>query len=186
MLRKAWDLVGPVRSATRPVRETLSEPFRGELDEEQTLENIMGKEFPDPEDWIAVRREAPRKQIVLMMDTSLSTSGRNLALAAVAAAVLAFKVKAEDLDVGRAELARGDNPQKVGLLITDGVFTAGKDPVARAALFPKLYVLLTEDYVMDAELCQKMARAGRGEIFRVCGYQDLPRRMLEVANRILR
>jgi Mg-chelatase subunit ChlD len=90
------------------------------------------------------------------------------------------------LDVGRAELALGDNPQKVGLLITDGVFTAGKDPVARAALFPKLHVLLTEDYVMDAELCQKMARAGRGEIFRVCGYQDLPRRMLEVANRILR
>jgi Mg-chelatase subunit ChlD len=229
VLRKAWEVVGPVRSATRPIREVLSEPFRGELDEELTLENIMGKEFPDPEDWISVRREAPRRQVVLMMDTSLSMSGRNLALAAVAAAVLAFKVKSEDLavvafenqartltrlydsvsadviveailsqpaqgftniedalGVGRAELARGDNPQKVGLLITDGVFTAGNDPIAQAALFPKLFVLLTEDYVMDAELCRKMARAGKGEIFRVCGYQDLPRRMLEVANRILR
>jgi uncharacterized protein (DUF58 family) len=59
----------------------------------------MGKEFPDPEDWISVRREAPRRQVVLMMDTSLSMSGRNLALAAVAAAVLAFKVKSEDLAV---------------------------------------------------------------------------------------
>ena len=99
VLRKAWNVVGPVRSATRPMREILSEPFRGELDEELTIENIMGKEFPDPEDWIAVRREAPRRQIVLMMDTSLSMSGRNLALASVAAAVLAFKVKPEDLAV---------------------------------------------------------------------------------------
>ncbi len=34
-----------------------------------------------------------------MMDTSLSMSGKNLALAAVAAAVLAFSVKSEDLAV---------------------------------------------------------------------------------------
>jgi Mg-chelatase subunit ChlD len=229
VLRKAWELVGPVRPAKRSIREVLAEPFRGELDEELTLENLMGKEFPDPEDWITVRREERRRQIVLMMDTSLSMSGRNLALAAVAAAVLALKVKAEDLavvafentahtlsrlndahtvagvvqailtqpargftnieealDRGRQELARGDNPRQAGLLITDGVFTAGGDPLPRAARFPRLHVLLTEDYVMDADLCRRMARSGRGSMIAVDGYGQLPRRMLQVADRILR
>ena len=35
---------------------------------------------------------------------------------------------------------------------------------------------------MDADLCHKMARAGRG-IFRVCGYQDLPRRSSRLPTR---
>ncbi len=229
VLRKAFQLVGPVRPSKKTIREILAEPFRGEMDEDETLENLMGKRFPDPEDWISLRREARRTQIVLMMDTSLSMSGKNLALAAVAAAVLAFKVKNEDLAViafestakvltrlgerdpvetvvekllsqpargftniedglreGLKETARGDERRTVGLLITDGVHTAGGDPVPLAASFPRLHVLLTEDYVMDDEVCRRMARLGRGEAFTVRGYEDLPRRMLEVANRLLR
>ncbi len=99
VLRRAHDLVGPIQPSRRVVREQLAEPFRGELDEEATLENLLGKEFPDPEDWVNIRREARRTEVVLMMDTSLSMSGKNLALAAVAAAVLAFSVKSEDLAV---------------------------------------------------------------------------------------
>jgi uncharacterized protein with von Willebrand factor type A (vWA) domain len=204
------------------------EPFRGELDEETTMENLLGKEFPDPEDWISARRETRRTQVALMMDTSLSMSGKNLALAAVAAAVLVFSIKSEDLAVvafestaralthlgqrdtasrmveelltqpargftniedglavGRRELAKGDNPRRVGLLITDGVFTAGNDPMVEAALFPRLFVLLTEDFVMDEELCARMARVGRGGVVRVSGYEDLPAKMLQVVTRIL-
>ena len=229
VLRKAHELVGPIQPAMRVVREPLREPFRGELDEEETLENLLGKEFPEPDDWMTARREEQRTEIVLMMDTSLSMSGKNLALAAVAAAVLAFSIRSEDLSVvafessakaltrlgerdasarvveeilsqpargftniedalavGRRELARGENPRKAGLLITDGVFTAGGDPTAEAALFPKLYVLLTEDYVMDEQLCARLARLGRGSLVRVKGYADLPRTMLDVATRLLR
>jgi Mg-chelatase subunit ChlD len=228
VLRKAHELVGPIQPSRRVVREPMIEPFRGELDEETTMENLLGKEFPDPEDWISARREARRTQVVLMMDTSLSMSGKNLALAAVAAAVLAFSIKSEDLAVvafestaralthlgqrdtasrvveellaqpargftniedglavGRHELAKGDNPRRVGLLITDGVFTAGNDPMVEAALFPRLFVLLTEDYVMDEELCARMARVGGGEVVRVSGYEDLPAKMLQVVTRIL-
>jgi Mg-chelatase subunit ChlD len=228
VLRRAHELVGPIRPSRRVVREVMDEPFRGELDEETTLENILGKEFPDPEDWVSARRETRRTQVALMMDTSLSMSGKNLALAAVAAAVLAFSIKSEDLAliafessalalthlgerdtaslmveellsqpargftniedglaVGRHELLLGDNPRKVGLLITDGVFTAGGDPLAEAARFPRLYVLLTEDYVMDEELCARMARVGHGEVVRVTGYEDLPARMLQVVTQIL-
>jgi len=229
VLRKAHELAGPIQPSRRVVREPMTEPFRGELDEEATLENILGKEFPEPEDWISARREARRTQVVLMMDTSLSMSGKNLALAAVAAAVLAFSVRSEDLSVvafestakslthlgerdvtarvveeilaqpargftnieeglavGRRELARGDNPRRAGLLITDGVFTAGGDPSAEAALFPQLFVLLTEDHVMDEELCARMARLGKGCMVRVSGYDDLPRKMLQVVTRLLR
>ena len=229
VLRKAHELVGPIQPARRVVREPLEEPFRGELDDEATLENIIGKAHPDPEDWITARRETRRKQVVLMMDTSLSMSGKNLALAAVAAAVLAFSVRSEDLAVvafestaralthlgerdvaarvveeilsqsargftniedglavGRGELARGDNPRKVGLLITDGVYTAGGDPIGEAALFPQLFVLLTEDYVMDEELCARMARLGKGALVRVRGYEDLPDKMMQVVTKLLR
>jgi len=229
VLRRAHELVGPIQPARRVVREPLGEPFRGELDDEETLENILGKEFPDPDDWITARREEQRTDIVLMMDTSLSMSGKSLALAAVAAAVLAFSIRSEDLSVvafestakalthlgerdasarvveeilsqpargftniedalavGRRELARGGNPRKAGLLITDGVFTAGGDPTAEAALFPQLFVLLTEDYVMDEDLCARLARLGRGSLVRVRGYADLPRTMLDVATRLFR
>jgi Mg-chelatase subunit ChlD len=229
VLRRAFELVGPLSTARRAVREELAESWRGELDEEETLERVLGKEFPEPGDWVGLRRENRRVQVALMMDTSLSMSGRNLALAAVAAAVLAFKVRSEDLAViafesaakvlsrlgehdrtarivegilaqpargftnieealavGRAELERGDNPRRVGLLISDGVYTAGGDPTAEAARFPRLNVLVTEDYTMDLELARRMARLGRGTVFTVKGYDDLPRRMLEVANRLLR
>jgi Mg-chelatase subunit ChlD len=229
VLRRAHDLVGPIQPSRRVVRETMSEPFRGELDEETTLENLLGKEFPDPDDWVSARREARRTQVVLMMDTSLSMSGKNLALAAVAAAVCAFSVRSEDLAViafettahalthlgqrdstvrvveqllsqpargftniadglavGRRELMRARTPRRVGLLITDGVFTAGNDPLPEAALFPRLFVLLTEDYAMDEGLCDRMARVGNGSVVRVRGYDDLPPKMLHVVTRLLR
>jgi Mg-chelatase subunit ChlD len=229
VLRRAHELVGPIQPSRRVVREILGDPFRGELDEEETIENLLGKDFPEPEDWVSTRREERRTQVVLMMDTSLSMSGKNLALAAVAAAVLAFSVKSEDLAVvafessakalthlgekdaptrvvetlltqpargftniedalavGRAELARGANPRKVGLLITDGVFTAGDDPMPQAQRFPRLFVLLTEDYVMDADLCGRMARAARGAVVPVSGYADLPRTMIRIVTRLLR
>ena len=229
VLRRAFELVGPLSTARRTVREEIAEAWRGELDEEETLERVLGKAHPEPGDWVGLRRENRRVQVALMMDTSLSMSGRNLALAAVAAAVLAFKVRSEDLAViafesaakvlsrlgehdrtarivegileqpargftniedalaaGREELARGDNPRQVGLLISDGVYTAGGDPTAEAGRFPRLHVLLTEDYTMDLELARRMARLGRGTVFTVKGYDDLPRRMLAVANRLLR
>ena len=114
--------------------------------------------------WSSTARER-RQQVVLMVDTSLSMSGENMAMAAVAAAVLALKLHPGDLSVvvferqgaggepprgavdqpgqvvrrmleqpvrgytnieaalelGAAELERGRNPRRAGLLITDGV-----------------------------------------------------------------
>ncbi len=229
VLRRAWRLVGPIRRATRPVLAVMDEPFRGELEVEATLENVVGKPFPERDDWIVERREDREQQLVLMMDASLSMAGENLAIAAVAAAVLALKMRSEDLSVvvfenvaraisrleerddpeqivarlltepargytnieaalrlGGREIRRGRNPRKAGLLITDGVSTAGGDPIAAVDAFPRLHVLLTEDYKMDPALCARLAGAGRGEVFRVAHHAELPGKMLDIANRVLR
>ena len=229
VLGRAARLVGPLRGATHVVREHLREPFAGELDVEATLDNVLGKPFAEPGDWVLAHREERRHQVVLMVDTSLSMSGENMAIAATAAAVLALKLRPEDLSVvvfedkatavahlevaepaeevvrrmldqpvrgytniaaalelGAAELERGRNPRRSGLLITDGVVTAGKDPLPLAHRFSRLFVLLTEDYKMDPELCRRLADAGGGDVFPVRAYHDLPARMLDVANRVLR
>jgi Mg-chelatase subunit ChlD len=229
VLRRAADLVGPIRGATEIIREPLRDPFSGELDLERTLENVAGKEVPDAEDWVVERRQERRQQVVLMVDTSLSMSGENMAMAAVAAAVLALKLHPGDLSVvvfedqaravshleeedppalviermfeqpvrgytnieaalraGLEELARGRNPRKAGLLVTDGVSTVGGDPLPLAARFNRLFVVLTEDYKMNPALCREMADLGHGDVFPVKSFAQLPRRMLDVADRVLR
>ena len=123
-----------------------------------------------------------------MVDTSLSMAGEKMALAAVAAAVLALKLRPGDLAVvlfadgarvvsrfgeevapaelvrrmlavpcgggtdiaaalaaGHAELQRGRDPARSGLLVSDGVYTSGADPLPAAARFGPLHVLLMEE-----------------------------------------
>ena len=229
VLERAARLVGPLKAATQTVGEPLREPYDGELDVEATMDNVLGKPYPEPGDWVVRRRVERRHQVVLMVDTSLSMSGENVAIAAVAAAVLALKLRPEDLSVvvfedtasavthldvadlavevvrrmldqpvhgytniaaalelGAAELERGRDPRRSGLLITDGVVTAGGDPLVMAHQFPRLFVLLTEDYKMNPELCRQLADAGHGDVFPVRAYRDLPARLLDVANRILK
>lgn len=231
VIRRACRLVGPLRVAKKVRYGPLDEPFRGELSVERTLENMGGRELPEPADWIVGTRDEHDLQVVLMMDTSLSMSGRNLALAALAAAVLALKIPRGDLGViafesmartvcplgeqmapeaivegvlrqpargytnledaltaGAKQLTRqtGAARGRVGLLITDGVYTVGGDPVPLAARFPRLFVMLTEDYKTDEDRCRRMARLGRGELFRVRHFDDMPARMLEIVNRLHR
>ncbi len=229
VLSRAARLVGPLRGATQLIREPMVEPHCGELDLDATLENVIGKPFPDAEDWVMTRRVDRRHQVVLMLDASLSMSGENIALAAVAAAALVLKLRPEDVSVvmfssgartvtrlnasdspeevvrrmlcepvrgytniaaglerGARELDRGRNPRRSGLLITDGVVTAGGDPLPLAHRFPRLFVLLTEDYKMNPGLCRRLADAGGGDVFPVRSYRDLPARLLTVAERVLR
>ena len=230
VLLQAARLVGPLRGVTQTVREVMREPYVGELDVEATIDNIIGKEFPEADDWLVRRREERRHQVVMMVDASLSMSGQNLAVAAVAVAVMALKLRPEDLAVvvfedearvvtrlevadpveevirsmldepgwgvtdieaalqlGAVELERGRNPRRRGLLVTDGWVTKGKaDPSVLGMRFPGLHVLLTEGEYMDEELCRLIADAGHGDVFPVKDFRDLPVRLLDVANRVLR
>ena len=238
VLRRARALVGPLRAGTRDVLEPWNSSFGGELALEPTLENVLGKEWPEVGEWVVRRRVERRRQVVLMVDTSLSMAGEKMALAVVAAAVLALELHPGDLAVvlfssraravsrlgeevrpdelvrrmlaqpcggatdiaaaletGRTALARGRDPRRSGLLITDGVCTAGPDPCAAAARFRDLHVLLTHDdarrsgsvWITPRRMVgEAVARAGNGGIVRVDGFAALPRRMLDVADKVLR
>jgi len=243
VLQRAARLVGPLKAATRAAHEPMLEPWGGELDIEATLENLLGKPHPEPGDLIVQRRVDRRHQVVLMIDTSLSMAGEKMALAAVAAAVLALKLRPGDLAVvlfaddarvvsrfgeevapaelvrrmlavpcgggtdiaaalraGHAELQRGRDPGRSGLLVSDGVFTSGADPLPAAARFGPLHVLLMEEQTAALDpgapvttwiaprlhVGEAIARAADGGIVRVDGFPALPRRMLEVADRVLR
>ena len=255
VLRRAARLVGPLKAATKTVREPPLEPWGGELDVEASLENLLGKPHPEPGDLIVQRRADRRHQVVLMVDTSLSMAGEKMALAAVAAAVLALKLRPGDLAVvlfadgarivsrfgeevsaaelvrrmlavpcgggtdiaaalrlGHAELQRGRDPGRSGLLVSDGVHTSGPDPLPAAARFGPLHVLLMEEppparpgaaasgagaaagppapvttwISPRLHVGEAIARAADGGLVRVDGFPALPRRMLEVADRVLR
>ncbi len=227
VIRRACRLVGPMRIAKRIRHSVMTDPFRGELNVERTLENAAGKDTPEDADWIVSTREEHERAVCLMMDASLSMSGRNLALAALTAAVLALKIPEGDLAVvafdsmarvvtrlgqvrrahdvvegilrlpargytnledaletGSRELNRCTHARRTGLLITDGVYTVGGDPSRFASQFTRLHVLMTQDYKVNEDLCIKLARLGRGELFRIERLEDMPARMLELANRI--
>lgn len=230
VLLRAAALVGPLRGATQTVREQMREPHAGELDVDATIENIVGKKHPETSDLVVKRREERRHQVVMMVDASLSMAGENIAVAAVAVAVMALKLRPEDLavivfedearvvtrlevpdpievvirsmleepgrgltnieaalKVGSAELQRGRNPRRSGLLVTDGVVTKGShDPSHLGYRYPRLHVMLTEEKYMDEDLCRRIADAGHGDVFPVSDFRDLPVRLLDVANRVLR
>jgi MoxR-like ATPase len=255
VLQRAARLVGPMKAATRTVCEPLLEPWGGELDIEATVENLLGKAHPEPGDLIVQRRVDRRHQVALLIDTSLSMAGEKMALAAVAATVLALKLRPGDLAVvlfadgartvlrfgeqveptelvrrmlavpcgggtdiaaalrlGHTELQRGRDPGRCGLLVSDGVYTSGADPLPAAASFGVLHVLLMEERPAPSPTSgggaaalrsgeaappttwisprlavgEAVAQAAGGGVVRVDGFAALPRRMLEVADRVLR
>jgi hypothetical protein len=240
VLQRAARLVGPLRASTHLALETMREPYEGDLAVEATLENIAGKEWPEPGDWVVERRVERRHQVVLMVDMSLSMAGEKAALAAVAAAVMALKLHDGDLavvlfarrartvarlqeevpageivrrmlgepcggptdvaaalELGYAELQRGRAARRSAVLVSDGVYTAGDDPRAAAARFSALHVLLTQDDAAHAprgevwvaphrEAGRAVAQAGGGRVVPVSSFRALPRRMLDLADHVLR
>jgi Mg-chelatase subunit ChlD len=95
---------------------------------------------------------------------------------------------------GHEELARGRDPRRSALLITDGMFTAGPDPCAEAARFSDLHVLLIREHEQSGTgwvtprrlVGEAIARSGHGHVVRVDGFSELPRSMVEVAGKLLR
>ena len=73
--------------------------------------------------------------------------------------------------------------QKFGILITDGNYNRGKDPLPLAKQFPKLHVIgMPPDNDADRgiETCRDIANAGRGKFFAVRDYKEIPRALIEL------
>lgn len=232
ILWRAAQVIGAARRSAPPERLPYSVAGRGEILVEETLENLVGRrdgDVPRPEDILVEIREQKRVDAVLMIDTSLSMTGKNLALAGVAAAVLAYKLHARDYSVvlfegtatvakplnvgmsregavsrileapavgftnvedalrkGLDQLARGRNRERYGILITDGVYTAGEDPLPWASRYQRLFVLMTEAYKMNRDLCRALAERGHGRCFPIADYGELPYALSRLLREVLR
>lgn len=110
VLEKARAILGAAKRRARLVSQTYREGDAGELDLEATLERWGGRGWPRPEDLVVRRREEKRLDCALMVDTSLSMEGKNIALASAAAAVLAMRLNPVDVSVilfeNRASVAK--------------------------------------------------------------------------------
>lgn len=188
------------------------------LDEDPTLETLMVE-----------RREARRAEVVICIDTSLSMTGKKLALTGVALAVLALQLEPEDYAVvafesdsnlvkplGEAfdlyrmlekfmevpargltnieaglvmagkQLEKGKLPKKHVILMTDGRFTAGKNPEHVVPRLPRLHVVQTGAPWSSPRFCRGLARQGRGKYVRVAHMEHLPSALYSLVSGIIR
>ena len=81
----------------------------------------------------------------------------------------------EALKAGLKELDSVKAEDKIGIVITDGHYTVGKDPRELAAQYPKLFVIMIEDYDSKPDLCQDLARLGKGKMYNVADFTEIPK-----------
>jgi magnesium chelatase subunit D len=83
-----------------------------------------------------------------------------------------------------APSGRGRRPATV--LLTDGKYTAGRDPSYLAPRFARLVVLKMGHEKAGLELCRELARGGRGSLREVPKLEALPEAMYAVVKDLLR
>ena len=80
----------------------------------------------------------------------------------------------DGLKAGIFELNNSMAKEKVGVIITDGNYTAGKDPSQIAAQYPKLFVIMTKSHDSKPELCERIASLGKGRFVGVDSFEEVP------------
>jgi Mg-chelatase subunit ChlD len=89
------------------------------------------------------------------------------------------------LEKGLTELnkTRENRKSRFGILISDGNFNRGDDPVEIAKKYPKLHVIgmpAENDAMQGIRVCQEIAKAGRGKFYAVNDYKEIPRALIEL------
>jgi Mg-chelatase subunit ChlD len=89
------------------------------------------------------------------------------------------------LEKGLKELNKIKEKKKnpFGILITDGNYNRGEDPVALAKKFPKLHVIgmpAENDAEHGIDKCREIAQVGRGKFYAVEDYREIPRALIEL------
>lgn len=99
VLERAREILGAAKRRARLMPHPYRAGYPGEIDLEATLERWNGRGWPAPDDLVVRTREEKRIDCALMVDTSLSMEGKNIALAGTAAAVLATRLNPLDVSV---------------------------------------------------------------------------------------
>jgi MoxR-like ATPase len=76
---------------------------------------------------------------------------------------------------GVQELGRARTDSRVGILVTDGNYTVGGDPTKMASAYDRLFVIMTDSHDCRPDVCDEMARNGRGRVYRISGFEEMPR-----------
>ncbi|MCJ7647117.1 MAG: VWA domain-containing protein [Candidatus Lokiarchaeota archaeon] len=89
------------------------------------------------------------------------------------------------LEKGLNELnkVREKTRHKFGILISDGNYNRGKNPLDLAKKYPKLHVIgmpAGNDADRGIDTCRELARAGRGKFYAVKDYKEIPRALIEL------
>ncbi|KKL79993.1 hypothetical protein LCGC14_2009260 [marine sediment metagenome] len=89
------------------------------------------------------------------------------------------------LEKGLNELnkIREKRKSRFGILITDGNYNRGEDPVKLAKRFPKLHVIgipADNDASQGVKICRAIAKSGRGKFYAVTDYREIPRALIEL------
>ena len=91
----------------------------------------------------------------------------------------------EGLEKGLKELnkiIRSDR-DRFGILITDGVYNRGNNPINVAKKYPRLHVIgmpADNDANRGIDTCREIAKAGRGKFYAVKNYKEIPRALIEL------
>ncbi|MFX1390640.1 MAG: VWA domain-containing protein [Promethearchaeota archaeon] len=89
------------------------------------------------------------------------------------------------LEKGLKELNKTKENRKgrFGILITDGNYNRGDDPITLAKKYPKLHVIgmpAENDADQGIQTCKDIAKAGRGKFYAVNDYKEIPRALMEL------
>jgi len=81
----------------------------------------------------------------------------------------------DGLRIGLQELDKARTRDRFGVIITDGNCSSGYDPESVAIKYPKLYVMMSVASESNVEACQKLARLGKGKMYSVKDFNEVPR-----------
>jgi len=89
------------------------------------------------------------------------------------------------LEKGLKELnkIKENRKSRFGILITDGNYNRGDDPIVLAKKYPKLHVIgmpAEKDADQGINTCREIAKAGRGKFYAVNEYKEIPRALIEL------
>lgn len=85
------------------------------------------------------------------------------------------------LEEGLMELQKLSGRDKWGVIITDGEYNLGPNPVGVASKFPRLHVIeIPGAGPRGNKICQEMAKAGGGHWVRVHSFEEIPRVLMQI------
>ncbi len=89
------------------------------------------------------------------------------------------------LEKGLAELnkVKQKTRNKFGILISDGNYNRGENPLELAKMYPKLHVIgmpAENDADRGIDTCRELANAGRGKFYAVNDFKEIPRALIEL------